>query len=131
MRVVAVVLSIVCGGCSITTSLDGIFDGKVDSSVGPGVEDSDGLIFPTDDTAPPPCGAKTEPCCEGKCNAGLVCTTNKCGDAPACGASGQPCCGGSACNSGLDCQMSKCVAGTATKCGASGEACCAGGACVG
>jgi len=132
MRAVVVALFVACGGCSLTTSLDGVFGDPVDATTEsfPDIGEGDGLIFPVDDTAPPPCGAKTEPCCEGKCNAGLACVAGKCGDAPPCGASGQPCCGGSACNSGLACQSGKCAAGTPVACGGSGQSCCAGGACV-
>lgn len=129
-------LTIATLGCTATTSLDGIFSepGPDVGSDAPDVSfadvtESDGLIFPTED-AGPPCGAKSEACCEGTCNAGLTCTSDKCADAPACGADGTPCCGGSACNAGLECQMGTCKPGAAAKCGGSGEICCAGGACV-
>jgi hypothetical protein len=136
VRLVVAALSWAIAGCSLTTSLDGVFAEPGDATVETGsiafdAGENDGLIFPTEDTAPPPCGAKAQMCCEGKCNAGLVCISDSlCGDPPPCGADTQPCCGGSACNSGLECQTGTCKPGTPPKCGASGEMCCTGGACV-
>lgn len=137
MRVFVIALCVASAGCSLTTSLDGVFadppgDATVDSTPIPfDAGENDGLIFPTDD-APPPCGSKAQMCCAGKCNAGLVCISDSlCGTPPPCGADGEPCCGGSACNAGLECQTGTCKPGTPPKCGASGEMCCTGGACVG
>lgn len=135
VAVLASISSVSSMACSLTTSLDDVF-GDPETDAGrdvsfPDIGESDGLIFPTDETGPPPCGGKMEPCCSGKCNAGLVCVGDTtCAAPPPCGASGQPCCGGSACNAGLECQSGTCKVGTPPKCGATGEPCCSGGACV-
>ena len=108
----AAVFALLSVGCTATTSLDGVFgDPPVDASFDGreasvfDASEADGLIFPPEDAAPP-CGGKNEACCDGKCNAGLTCTSDKCVEPPPCGADMQMCCGGSACN-GATCHTAR------------------------
>ena len=133
-------------GCSLTTSLDGVFGPPVDASVEAtpcGTEGAaccaanvcgTGLECRTGECQPPlPCGGDGEGCCAGaSCSAGLRCEAEVCSPIPPppkpdpCGAVGQACCDGTACNPGNVCSTGKCVA-----CGSYGQLCCPGGGCRG
>jgi hypothetical protein len=52
------------------------------------------------------CGALSQPCCAGTCNAGNACIGNQC---VACGGLNQPCCAGNSCGSGNMCSGGTCV----------------------
>jgi hypothetical protein len=151
-----VAFALATGGCSVTTSLDGIFEESEDATVD-GADasldgDEDGSIFPTEDGAtddssmldasvdtgtpppPPSCGADGQGCCGGtSCNTGLECQGGTCHPPPPpppCGGDGQGCCG-SSCNAGLECQGGTChPPPPPPPCGGAGQGCCGGSACT-
>lgn len=138
MNVVRAVVAAGLLGCSVTTSLDGVFGPPPCGSEGVGCCAASacnaGLQCRSGECLKPlPCGGDGEGCCnDTSCNSGLRCELATCSPIPPplppnpCGGAGQICCATSACNAGLVCSEGLCVA-----CGSYQQPCCAGGGCRG
>ena len=55
--------------------------------------------------AAPACGTPGQPCCDGVCRVGAVCSSSLC---VPCGERGYPCCGGNVCTANLACASGTC-----------------------